>query len=97
MRCEYALIQLHLLVSVIWRISASEQCIPLKVPAKSTLICRTYNRNQECTLKCHSNAEFMAPLQERYAYVCGPDTQYLWTHELNNQTLPSCSGKHECN
>ncbi|XP_013414319.1 signal peptide, CUB and EGF-like domain-containing protein 1 isoform X2 [Lingula anatina] len=68
-----------------------DRCTPLKPPAKALLSCTQQGNDEVCVLSCHSNAHFTASDDQQYTYTCGLSTQFQWTHEKNNQTLPSCS------
>ncbi|XP_077994412.1 signal peptide, CUB and EGF-like domain-containing protein 3 [Glandiceps talaboti] len=69
----------------------ASSCLPLKQPAKALLTCNKINNVMSCSLSCEYNAHFVAESENTYSYSCGETTGYIWSHESNNQSLPSCS------
>ncbi|ELU05576.1 hypothetical protein CAPTEDRAFT_195741 [Capitella teleta] len=67
-------------------------CQPLKPPAKTHLSCTREDREQNCQLRCSGNAHFIsADVNSQFNTFCGPNTDYEWSHNKHNQSLPSCS------
>ncbi len=64
----------------------------LHPPAKTSMSCSQQGQRHSCILRCHGNAHFISTETDTYEVTCGQDTNFKWTHELNNATLPACSG-----
>ncbi|XP_035671935.1 signal peptide, CUB and EGF-like domain-containing protein 1 isoform X8 [Branchiostoma floridae] len=69
----------------------AEMCIPLKAPAKAVLTCNKVGDKETCGLTCKTSAHFSSESEDTYTYSCGSDTEFEWTHEKVNATMPSCS------
>ena len=71
------------------------RCSVLKAPAKAALMCSPVGVDQVCWLNCDAGSQFTSPppaANRSFTTRCGPQTDYRWTHEAQNLTLPSCSG-----
>lgn len=82
-------------------------CPTLRVPAKARLDCTpAVGRGsdlQVCRLSCSAGSEFVTSpagpttgtagaAAGNITTWCGTQTGYRWLHQLQNMTLPSCSG-----
>ena len=76
-------------------LSAASTCIPLKVPAKASLTCKTLSGGErQCALTCNNLARFSVPInRQQYDLTCGPSSGHRWTFERDNMTMPMCSGE----
>jgi len=47
-----------------------------------------------CLLRCQGKAEFVkaSTAADNFTTRCGPGTDFIWSHELENVSLPPCSG-----
>jgi len=83
-------------------------CPELRVPAKASLECTPAAMGragtgsadlQVCRLSCSVGSEFITSpagttgtAGDNITTWCGAQTGYRWLHQLQNVTLPSCSG-----
>ena len=74
-------------------LSETSRCLPLRTPALAVLECDREDAVETCSLQCESNSHFSTSGEGTYTYRCGQSTQYVWTPEMRNDTLPSCSGR----
>ena len=90
-------------------VSELVSCPTLRVPAKASLDCTpaigrgigASSDLQVCRLSCSSGSEFItSPVGTTGTAAgnittwCGSQTGYRWLHQLQNITLPSCSGNY---
>ena len=87
-------------------VSELVSCPTLRVPAKASLDCTpaigrgigASSDLQVCRLSCSAGSEFITlpagtpGTGGNITTWCGTQTGYRWLHEMQNITLPSCSG-----
>ena len=67
-------------------------CPSLKTPPKAVIRCENRRGKQTCKITCEGDAKFVGEL-DGFNTSCGPSTGYTWSHQIENRTIPSCSGE----
>lgn len=74
-------------------------CEPLKLPPKTSMTCTdvatagaSHQRETVCQLACQGKAQFVSPgAPSNFTTRCGSGTGFVWSHELDEISLPPCS------
>ena len=64
-------------------------CPSLTAPLNGALDCNKTGDIELCRVYCDMDYEFMMTY-DIYEVYCGPETGFIWSHTLNNNTRPEC-------
>ena len=81
--------------SLVFFIIAAEasKCPRLTAPLNGGLECNKTGDIEICRVYCDVDYEFLM-LYDTFEMNCGPSTGFVWSHTMNNQTMPECVCKY---
>ncbi|KAL3842048.1 hypothetical protein ACJMK2_020113 [Sinanodonta woodiana] len=66
-------------------------CLKLESPVETKMSCNIQGMEEVCILTCLKKSKFTSITDLQFATSCGPASNYEWTHDQSNLTLPGCS------